>query len=162
MKSDQGAAESHILLMVSKLFEVKLFNTQFLPAPGVQKPSSDAALRPLMAKIFVVEDDLATQRLLEVMLKTQQHDVIGFAISAAEAKAAITALTPDICLIDINIISSESGIDVAAYVIERLGYPVVLMSSDDHPTLPVPFILKPIRSFRLFSVVNRVLEDQKQ
>ena len=115
-----------------------------------------------MAKIFIVEDDLVTQRLLEVMLKTQQHDVIGFAISAAEAKAAITALTPDICLIDINIISSESGIDVAAYVIERLGYPVVLMSSDDHPTLPIPFILKPIRSLRLFSVVNRVLEDQKQ
>ena len=100
----------------------------------------------VMAKIFVVENDSSTQKFLKMLLGWQHHEIVGFATSADEAKTAIAVVQPDLCLIDVNLLSSESGIDVAEYVIEQFGLPVIIMSGDDYPTLPVPFVLKPVRS----------------
>ncbi len=77
-----------------------------------------------------------------------------------EAKTAIAVVQPDLCLIDVNLLSSGSGIDVAEYVIEQFGLPVIIMSGDDYPTLPVPFVLKPIRSQHLLSTIDKVLRSQ--
>ena len=114
----------------------------------------------VMAKIFVVENDSSTQKLLKMLLGWQHHEIVGFAISADEAKTAIAVVQPDLCLIDVNLLSSGSGIDVAEYVIEQFGLPVIIMSGDDYPTLPVPFVLKPIRSKHLLSTIDKVLRSQ--
>ena len=71
-----------------------------------------------------------------MLLGWQHHEIVGFAISADEAKTAIAVVQPDLCLIDVNLLSSEFGIDVAEYVIEQFGLPVIIMSGDDYPTLP--------------------------
>jgi chemotaxis response regulator CheB len=113
-----------------------------------------------MAKIFVVENDSSTQKFLRMLLGWQHHEIVGFATSADEAKTAIAVVQPDLCLIDVNLLSSESGIDVAEYVIEQFGLPVIIMSGDDYPTLPVPFVLKPIRSQHLLSTIDKVLRSQ--
>jgi response regulator of citrate/malate metabolism len=111
-----------------------------------------------MAGVFIVEDDTATQMLLKTALRTRSHEVIGVAANAEEAKDAISFLTPDLFLIDVYLKSYTSGIDMAEYVIEKLGIPVVVMSFDDHPTLPVPFVLKPICLPHLFTTIDRALE----
>ena len=86
---------------------------------------------------------------------------VGVAANAEEAKDAILFLNPDLCLIDVCLKSYTSGFDMAEYVIEKLGIPVVVMSSDDHPTLPIPFVLKPICLPHLFAMINRALETPR-
>jgi DNA-binding NtrC family response regulator len=114
-----------------------------------------------MAGVFIVEDDTSVQMLLRIALRTRNHEVVGVAANAEEAKDAILSLNPDLCLIDICLKSYTSGIDMAEYVIEKLGIPVVVMSSDDHPTLPVPFVLKPICLPHLFAMIDRALETPR-
>jgi DNA-binding response OmpR family regulator len=82
--------------------------------------------------------------------------VVGIATDFDEAKAGIASLKPNLCLIDVNLVSS-SGIDVAEYVLECLGTPVILMSADNHPTLPIPFVLKPFSPSNLFTTIDKVL-----
>jgi DNA-binding response OmpR family regulator len=110
-----------------------------------------------MARIYLVEDETTTQMFLKALLRTRQHEVIGVAANFDEAKTGIVSLKPDLCLIDVHLVSS-SGIDVAEYVLERLGTPVVMMSADNHPTLPVPFVLKPISMSNLFATIDKALE----
>ena len=114
-----------------------------------------------MAGVFIVEDDTSVQMLLKMALRTRNHEVVGVAANAEEAKDAILSLNPDLCLIDVCLKSYTSGIDMAEYVIEKLGIPVVVMSSDDHPTLPVPFVLKPICLPHLFAMIGRALETPR-
>lgn len=109
-----------------------------------------------MARVYLVEDDVTTQMFLKALLKTRQHEVVGIAVDFDEAKAGVASLKPDLCLIDVNLVSS-SGIDVAEYVLERLGTPVVMMSADNHPTLPVPFVLKPFSLTNLFATIDNAL-----
>ena len=111
-----------------------------------------------MAGVFIVEDDTSVQMLLKIALRTRNHEVVGVAANAEEAKDAILFLNPDLCLIDVCLKSYTSGFDMAEYVIEKFGIPVVVMSSDDHPTLPVPFVLKPICLPHLFAMIDRALE----
>jgi DNA-binding NarL/FixJ family response regulator len=111
---------------------------------------------PGSAKGGVLESHLASSR-QQSSLKTDGWQ----AANAEEAKDAILSLNPDLCLIDICLKSYTSGIDMAEYVIEKLGIPVVVMSSDDHPTLPVPFVLKPICLPHLFAMINRALETPR-
>jgi response regulator of citrate/malate metabolism len=94
---------------------------------------------------------------LKAVPRTGRHEVIGLATDFDEAKAGISSLRPDLCLIDVHLASS-SGIDVAEYVLERLGTPLVMMSADNHPTLPVPFVLKPISMSNLLATIDKVLE----
>jgi DNA-binding response OmpR family regulator len=110
-----------------------------------------------MATIYLVEDDTTTQMYLKAVLRTGGHEVIGLATDFDEAKAGIASLKPDLCLIDVHLTSS-SGIDVAEYVLERLGTPLVMMSADNHPTLPVPFVHKPISMSKLFATIDKALE----
>jgi two-component system chemotaxis response regulator CheB len=111
-----------------------------------------------MAGVFIVDHDTSIQMLLKIALRTRNHEVVGTAENAEEAKGAISSLNPNLCLIDVCLKSYTSGIDMAEYVIEKLGIPVVIMSSDDHPTLPVPFVLKPICLPHLFAMIDRALE----
>jgi chemotaxis response regulator CheB len=59
----------------------------------------------VMAKIFVVENDSSTQKFLKMLLGWQHHEIVGFAISADEAKTAIAVVQPDLCLIDVNLLA---------------------------------------------------------
>src|SRR5687768_1075392 len=110
-----------------------------------------------MAGVFIVEDDTSVQMLLKIDLRTINHEVVGVAANAEDAKDTILLLNPDICLNDICLKSYTSAYDMAEYVIEKLGIPVVVMSGDDHPTLPVPFVLKPICLPHLFAMIERAL-----
>lgn len=109
-----------------------------------------------MCRIFLAEDDPPTQALLTSLLRAGHHEVVGVAEAADAAVAGIERLRPDLCLIDIHLAAS-SGIDVAERVLRRFDVPVVLMSADDQPTLPVPFILKPVSPSKLFATIDRAL-----
>ena len=94
-----------------------------------------------MARIYLVEDDVCTQLTLKAVLESKSHEVVGTADNAVEATAGILSARPDLCLVDVHLPGPGSGYDVAEFILERVGIPVIIMSGDDHPTLPVPFVL---------------------
>ena len=109
----------------------------------------------VMAGIYLVEDDPATLRMVQLILESRSHAIVGTATNAPDAKAGIAATGPDLCIIDISLEHGTSGIDVAEFVIEKIGCPVIIMSGEDQPTLPVPFLLKPVSPRRLIKEVER-------
>jgi response regulator of citrate/malate metabolism len=49
-----------------------------------------------MAGVFIVEDDTSVQMLLKIALRTINHEVVGVAANAEEAKDVIVSLNPDL------------------------------------------------------------------
>jgi chemotaxis response regulator CheB len=112
-----------------------------------------------MAGIYLVENDPAALRIAQLILGSRSHVIVGTATNASDAKAGIQATRPDLCMIDISPGHATSGIDVAEFVIEKIGCPVIIMSVDDHPTLPVPFLRKPISPKLLIDKVEHLLYE---
>src|SRR4051812_615039 len=110
-----------------------------------------------MAEVYLVEDDPITLRMAQLILESRSHVIVGTATNASDAKPGIQAAGPDLCIIDISLDHGTSGIDVAEFVIEKIGCPVIIMSADDQPTLPVPFLLKPVSPGRLIEAVDHLL-----
>lgn len=61
----------------------------------------------------------------------------------------------DLRLVDVQLALSSSGVDLAEYVIERLGISVVMMSVEYHLTFHAPFILNPIPLSNLFATIDQ-------
>jgi DNA-binding NtrC family response regulator len=112
-----------------------------------------------MAGIYLVENDPAALRVAQLILGSRSHVIVGTATNASDAKAGIQATKPDLCMIDISLGHGTSGIDVAEFVIEKIGCPVIIMSAVDYPTLPVPFLLKPISPKLLIDTVEHFLSE---
>jgi signal transduction histidine kinase len=79
------------------------------PPPVVVEPAHDVALahaasssRPIRRCILVVEDDPASQRLVQALLERRGHEVL-VAATADEARAMLRDRTPDLVLTDIRI-----------------------------------------------------------
>jgi CheY-like chemotaxis protein len=110
-----------------------------------------------MARIFLVEDDVCTRLTLTAVLKAKSHEVMGTADNALEAMASILSGKPDLCLIDVHLTGASSGYDVAEFVLEKIGIPIIMMSGNNYPTLPVPFVLKPVTMKSLMLIIDRTL-----
>jgi DNA-binding NarL/FixJ family response regulator len=108
-----------------------------------------------MARIFLVEDDVCTQSLLKAILRARSHEVVGTADTEKAAIAGILSTKPDLCLIDVHLNGAGTGLDVAEFILGKLGTPVVVMSGDDQPTLPIPFVLKPVKVDNLMLAIDR-------
>ena len=88
-----------------------------------------------MARIFLVEDDVCTQSLLKAILRARSHEVVGIADNEEGAIAGILSTKPELCLIDVHLSGAGTGLNVAEFILENLGIPVIVMSGDDQPTL---------------------------
>jgi response regulator of citrate/malate metabolism len=69
-----------------------------------------------MDGVFIVEDDTSVQMVLKIALRTRNHEVVGVAANAEEAKDVILSLNPDLCLIDVCLKSYTSGIDISPLI----------------------------------------------
>src|SRR3954452_9822319 len=110
-----------------------------------------------MARIYLVEDDPASLKLVQLILESRSHVIVGATTNAPDAKAGIWATKPDLCIIAISLEHGTSGIDVAEFVSEKMGSPVINMSAKGELRRPVPFVLKPISPRRLIERVEHLL-----
>jgi DNA-binding response OmpR family regulator len=81
-------------------------------------------------KILVVEDETMVALLLEDMLDSMGHEVIGPAASVDEAMTLISENTFDVALLDINLGSSEKAFPVADHL-DAMKIPYALVSGYD-------------------------------
>jgi DNA-binding NarL/FixJ family response regulator len=85
---------------------------------------TSAAARPV--RLFIVEDDLAVRKGVELVLRGHSITMVGAAAEAGPAYGEILATRPDVALIDVNL-AGESGARLADRLLRRRPELGVLM-----------------------------------
>lgn len=116
--------------------------------------------------VFVVEDENIVAKDIEQSLKKLGYNVVGIASSGDKVKEQLEAgANPDIFLMDIMIKGDMNGIEVAEYVKENYGLPVIFLTAyADENTLskakitePYGYILKPFKEIDLHTTIEMAL-----
>jgi len=117
--------------------------------------------------IMVVEDERIIARDLQATLQRAGYDVPGLAASGEEAVAAAAKLKPDLVLMDVVLQGQMDGITAAGQIHQRLGIPVIYLSSYGDPpilerakaTEPIAYVLKPYEEQDLLTTIEVVLHQ---
>lgn len=81
-------------------------------------------------RVLVVDDSTTMRRLICMRLRSDPRlDVVGEASDAAEAKVAITALSPDVLTLDVEM-PGQSGLDFLRELMRIRPMPVIMVSSE--------------------------------
>lgn len=112
--------------------------------------------------ILIVEDEPILAMAMEVKIKKMGFRVCGIATSPNNAILHAENHYPDIAIIDINLNSSKTGIDVANYIWKNLNIPVIFLTSYYNDKVlkqameaePYAYLLKPCRFQELEAAIN--------
>jgi len=104
-----------------------------------------------MKKILIVEDEVIIAIDLESKLKKLGYTVLGIVYSSDNLTDKIVSLQPELILLDINIMGSRNGIEMAHIINENHKIPFIYVTSyTDKMTLeevkktnPLGYIVKP-------------------
>lgn len=104
-----------------------------------------------MVRILIAEDDALQALALKQFLERSGHEVVGTAVSGAQAVRRAESSRPQVVLMDIKLRGSGSGIEAAAEIRSRLGIPHLFITAyADEQTLrrawatrPLGYIAKP-------------------
>ena len=118
-------------------------------------------------KILVVEDEAIIAMLLEQHLVQWGYDVVGVASTGQGALDQVSALRPDLILMDISVKGDLDGIQLAEIVKAEYGIPVVFLTShSDRKTKaqaldadPAGYLTKPVDETELRAVLSSVLSS---
>jgi two-component system response regulator LytT len=117
-------------------------------------------------KILIVEDELIIAEDMKFML-SQKYEVTGTAINYEEAIHSMKTRLPDLILIDINLIGTKTGIDLAHTINTDFGTPFIFLTSlSDEETMknakemfPYAYLIKPFEKRNLFSSIEIALHN---
>jgi two-component system response regulator AlgR len=118
--------------------------------------------------LLVVDDELlARQRLVRMIEKLDDCQVVGEAENAEEALASICAQDPDVVLLDIRM-PGEDGLSLAHRIAELEDPPVIIFCTafneyalEAFGTLAVGYLLKPVKTEQLKEVLDKAQRVNK-
>lgn len=130
----------------------------------MQTQSINTSIQPTF-RIFIVEDEPITAEDLEYLLRSCGYDVVGNEDTGKKAYQKIVETNPDLVLLDIKLKGKTDGIEVGAWLHERLHIPVVYLTAyADNETLerakltePSGYILKPFEKNQVKATVETAL-----
>lgn len=116
-------------------------------------------------RLLIVEDDPAYQISLEMLIENLDF---GFVIVAsAEAALAQAEQTRfDLALLDINLASAMTGIELAGLLMPQYGIPVIFLTGNDdldtyekaRQTAGAAYLVKPVNALTLRSIIETTLQ----
>lgn len=120
-------------------------------------------------KLLIVEDEQIVSKFMEKQLTGAGYVVAGSVTTGEEAIEKVSALKPDIVLMDIKIMGSMDGIETADYLRKNFHVPVIFLTSlsDDESfqrakkTEPFGYLIKPIDLKEFQRVVEMALYKNK-
>lgn len=80
-------------------------------------------------RIQIVEDNPLQLSKLEFFAESQGYEVVATSDNAEEGGRLAAIKKPDVVLIDIQLNGAKSGIDLGFYVHEKLGIPIIYLTS---------------------------------
>jgi two-component system response regulator AlgR len=112
-------------------------------------------------KILVVDDEkLARERLMRLIEKSGQHQVLGEAADGRTAIAQVEKLQPDIVLLDIRMPGMD-GLEAARHIMTLENPPAIIFCTaygehalEAFQTQAVGYLLKPVKSEQLEAALN--------
>lgn len=116
-------------------------------------------------KIYILEDEIITQELLKQTLENLGLAVCGMATNALTALEEITALKPDLAILDIKVEGTETGI----WLGNKLDIPFVFLTAfNDNETIksaiktqPAGYLVKPFNTRELYIAIELALSKIK-
>lgn len=121
-----------------------------------------------MIKILVVEDDPAIALDIKIILSKLGYEILGPTHKFQNAIDILKNNTVDLALIDINLASKKSGIDLAHEINASYDLPFIFLTSySDQPTiveaaetLPAAYIVKPFKEQDLYPAIEVALKHR--
>jgi len=121
--------------------------------------------------ILVVEDEVLIAEVISRYLRQEGYQCASFATDYEEALQQITAMQPDLVLLDIRLRGSQTGIDVAMWMrTQQLNIPFVFLTSQTDKryldmakqTYPAGFLVKPIQRETLRTTIEIALHASRR
>ncbi len=81
-------------------------------------------------KIVVVEDELIVGMMIKLKLEKMGYSVAGFASKGKDAISLVSAIHPDLILMDIRLKGGMDGIETAMKIRESYNIPIVFITAD--------------------------------
>jgi len=133
------------------------------PVALMATESNDGTGKP--ARILIVEDEYFVAIGLEESLQEAGYEVVGIAVSVAQAIHLGGELKPDLAIMDIRLLGSGDGIDAAIELRTKFGIPSLFASAhgDSHTreraekALPVGWLVKPYSNQLAVETVRQIL-----
>jgi len=121
-------------------------------------------------KVLVLEDDGIICEDICSLLRSHHYSIIGVAHNATEVLDMLVNRKPDFALLDINLGSNITGIDIAKIIQEKHKIPFVFLTSyDDEETLesakecsPYGYIVKPFQERTLLTTIKMALHNHER
>jgi DNA-binding NarL/FixJ family response regulator len=118
-------------------------------------------------KVLIVEDEPVIAKNIAMYLDNNDFTVSGIAYDDAEARYELAFNTPDAVILDINLESQETGIDIARYIREKFSLPFIFLTSyADKETLekakkvePGGYIVKPFNEKTLLAALEIAISN---
>jgi len=122
-----------------------------------------------MPRIMLVDDEKNLTYMLEETLRSLDYDVVGTAISGAEAVAMAGELNPDLILMETVMPGELDGIDAAATIKADMDIPILFLTGHSEPELlnrakqinPHGYILKTCQEDQIRTAIDVALFKKK-
>ena len=115
-------------------------------------------------KILIIEDNSLQAMILEMMIKKMGFEKVQKALNGSSAEKLLKEYRPDVMLVDINLDTNISGIDLVKNIPKQHKPVVIYISgnSDDHykqmaaETNYLDFLIKPIDFKELEALLTKI------
>lgn len=115
-------------------------------------------------KIVVVEDELIVGMMIKLKLEKMGYSVAGFASKGKDAISMVSAIHPDLILMDIRLKGGIDGIETAMRIRDSYNIPIVFITADSSKATreranlagPQGYLTKPFMDEDLGNIVHSV------
>lgn len=118
-------------------------------------------------KVLIVEDEPLIAKNIGMYLNNNDYEVAAIAYDPDEAFFQLKKQQPDFAILDINLESEKTGIDIANYINKNNFIPFIYLTSySDKETIdkakitnPAGFIVKPFNEKTLYATIEIALSN---
>jgi DNA-binding response OmpR family regulator len=119
--------------------------------------------------ILIVEDESILAMAMELKLKKMGFGISGIATTAEHAIRHTINYYPDLAIVDINLNSTKTGIDVASYIWKNFNIPIIFLTSYYNDKIlnqameaePYAYLIKPCRNEELKVAINTTMHKHQ-
>jgi len=119
--------------------------------------------------ILIVEDESILAMAMELKLKKMGFEISGIATTAENAIRHTINYYPDLAIVDINLNSTKTGIDVATYIWKNFNIPIIFLTSYYNDKIlnqameaePYAYLIKPCRNEELKVAINTTMHKHQ-
>ncbi|MCD4817588.1 MAG: response regulator [Candidatus Cloacimonetes bacterium] len=115
-------------------------------------------------KILIVEDEVILSAWLKMQLEDEGYLVCGSFTTGEEAIEFVQSTTPDLIIMDIDLVGKIDGIEAAEKIKEKSNIPITFMTGYEEleiyeraqKTKPIAYLTKPVEIWNLKPIFESI------